>query len=585
MTNNGSEIAYYEFVIYNDNKTPFHFVSGLVRHITGLPLYECEELARRIDNIGKHSFGPYPHSIGTAILSEANKVISDAGYTLKVEILNIKNPEDSDVASCSFCGKSSTEVEKMFTGLAGSICDECVSLNAGKLHEHISSARLRYTYQLLDWHFGEISPDRFVKTNRNYPGRVRADLQIAIDELFTSKAIRSIGIKQQYGHEKIDLTTLWTKGRYAQALAPISYEELDIGESIPAKCQLNGLWLLQESEDRYAVVLSRESDYRGGYTIYLEISGPQNDRTAEISRKIFDGIEEIIKAAQSYRGKVLSLELSPHYGGSATGITVHKMEPVKREEIILPTKILEELERTIIQFCATRQRLRSLGLQTKRGVLFYGPPGTGKTHTIRFLATQLKDHTTFLVTAEQIGLLPEYFALARLMQPVIFVIEDADLLAKSREYLNGPQEEALLNHLLNEMDGLKEDADILFVLSSNKPQALEEALISRPGRIDQLIEFPLPNEDCRLQLMKLYGGSLNIPSLLKNDIVKRTKGVAASFVKELMRRLAQYSIERDADGNVIQTDVDQSLEEMLFSNNTLNRSVLGANNFAMDPDQ
>ena len=62
----------------------------------------------------------------------------------------------------------------------------------------------------------------------------------------------------------------------------------------------------------------------------------------------------------------------------------------------------------------------------------------------------------------------------------------------------------MLNKLLNEMDGLKEDADILFILTTNRPEALEAALTSRPGRIDQAIEFPLPDEEGREKLIRLY---------------------------------------------------------------------------------
>ena len=58
--------------------------------------------------------------------------------------------------------------------------------------------------------------------------------------------------------------------------------------------------------------------------------------------------------------------------------------------------------------------------------------------------------------------------------------------------MNNAYEEVLLNELLNEMDGLKEDADILFILTTNRPEALEAALASRPGRVDQAIEFPFP---------------------------------------------------------------------------------------------
>ncbi len=566
---------YLHVIIYNDEKTPFGFVANLIQHITGLALYDCKEIARRINHIGKHEFGPYPKNIATAIVDEAQNLISQEECNLKIESLNIYQNEVSDVISCTFCGRQNTEVEKMFSGKKGLICDQCIVSCAGQLQEELPTVRLKYTYKLLDWHFGDVPPDSFVKTNRSYPGRVRADLQLAVDKLFSSQAIRVIGIKQKHGHEKIDLTALWTQERNPHVIAPLSFEELDIGDSEPIKCQLNGLWLMQKEDARYAIILSRESDYANGYTIFLEISGPNGEQTANITREIFDKIEKTIQAAQSYRGKVLSLEQSPHYGGTSTGISVHKMQAVTRKGIILPQKTLEDLDRTIIRFCENRQQLRALGLQTKRGIMFYGPPGTGKTHTIRYLATQLKEHTTFLVTAEQIALLPEYFALARLMQPVIFVIEDADLLAKSREIMHSPQEEAMLNHLLNEMDGLKEDADILFILTSNKPEVLEEALVSRPGRIDQLIEFPRPNADCRHRLIKLYCGKLQIANSLNDDIVNRTKGVSASFIKELMRRLAQYSIERDANGRVNAKDIEQALNEMLFSNKVLNRSILG----------
>ena len=77
--------------------------------------------------------------------------------------------------------------------------------------------------------------------------------------------------------------------------------------------------------------------------------------------------------------------------------------------------------------------------------------------------------------------------------------------------------------------------------------------------------------------MKLYGGDLRIGNDLVNDIAQKTKGVSASFIKELMRRLAQYSIERGDDGQATSADVKLALEEMLFTNNALNLSVLGAN--------
>ena len=142
-------------------------------------------------------------------------------------------------------------------------------------------------------------------------------------------------------------------------------------------------------------------------------------------------------------------------------------------------------------------------------------------------------------------------ALARLLQPAMVVIEDVDLIARDREKM-GPCEESLLNGLLNEMDGLKEDADILFILTTNRPEQLESALSNRPGRIDQAIEVPLPDDIGRRKLVQLYGKGLSLGETIVSEAAQRTKGVSAAFIKELMRRVAQASIARDGgDGRRI----------------------------------
>ncbi|MET0010757.1 MAG: hypothetical protein ABW109_23120 [Candidatus Thiodiazotropha sp. 6PLUC4] len=76
--------------------------------------------------------------------------------------------------------------------------------------------------------------------------------------------------------------------------------------------------------------------------------------------------------------------------------------------------------------------------------------------------------------------------------------------------------------------------------------------------------------------MDLYGGKLSVSETIAENVVNRTQDVSASFIKELMRRFAQYSLERGRDGEVKAEDVDQALNEMLFDNSRLNRSVLGA---------
>lgn len=155
------------------------------------------------------------------------------------------------------------------------------------------------------------------------------------------------------------------------------------------------------------------------------------------------------------------------------------------------------------------------------------------------------------------------------------VIEDADLIARERSEMSSVCEEVLLNKLLNEMDGLKESADILFVLTTNRPQALEAALASRPGRIDQAIEFPFPDEAGRTKLVRLYSRGVSVPEAVVQETVRRTENVSAAFIKELMRRATQFQLERDETSDMAQADIDNALDELLLSGGSLNRVLLG----------
>jgi cell division protease FtsH len=99
---------------------------------------------------------------------------------------------------------------------------------------------------------------------------------------------------------------------------------------------------------------------------------------------------------------------------------------------------------------------------------------------------------------------------------------------------------------------------------------------SRPGRIDQAIEFPLPDEEGREKLVRLYSHGVDVPHDVVSEIVKRTDRVSAAFIKELMRRSVQFHLERNGSGRIELPDVENALEEMLFSGGALNLKLLGA---------
>ncbi len=122
---------------------------------------------------------------------------------------------------------------------------------------------------------------------------------------------------------------------------------------------------------------------------------------------------------------------------------------------------------------------------------------------------------------------------------------------------------------------MKENADILFILTTNRPEQLESALASRPGRIDQAIEVPLPNEIGRKKLVQLYGRGLPLGDAVVAEAAQRTNGVSAAFIKELMRRIAQASIVRDGGTTVESDDISEALDDMLFAGGKLNVKLLG----------
>lgn len=431
-------------------------------------------------------------------------------------------------------------------------------------------------YKLVREHFEKHALESLVTASRTFPPTSRVDLQLALEQILGEKyRAELVGVHPYQTHETLTIATLVREDDYPVVIGPLQHDEIDTGEELPARCLKRGLWLSRLERLPFAVLLTPAERFGQQEGMHVEIAVPPGEDGMELSRGFLDEVEKLISKTGSYRGKVISLEASHAYSGKAGGVKVHRLRSVLREDVILPDKTLGLLERNVQEFIKQRSRLRGLGMAIKKGLLFYGPPGTGKTHTIHYLASQLPEHTTLLITAEQVGLLDEYFQLARFLQPAMVVIEDVDLIARDRRQMRGPCEESLLNRLLNEMDGLREDAAILFVLTTNRPEDLESALASRPGRIDQAIEFPLPDGDGRRKLVQLYSRGLKINDDLVVGIVQKTKSASAAFIKELMRRSAQYLLQRGDGDELKLKDVQDALEEMLFAGGTLNVKLLG----------
>ena len=235
-----------------------------------------------------------------------------------------------------------------------------------------------------------------------------------------------------------------------------------------------------------------------------------------------------------YRGRTLSFAFTPH---GQFRLDFLRVPTVGRSQVILPEADLAAIEGHTIGIAAQSAALRASGRHIKRGLLLYGPPGTGKTWSVSYLRSRMTDRTTVVINGGPgIAGLGQAVALARSLQPAMVVLEDVDLIAHERTM--GADTNPLLFQLLNEMDGLGEDADVVFVLTTNRLELLEPALAMRPGRIDQAVEIGLPDADCRRRLFELYLRDIEglAPDIDLAPLVSGTDGASAAFIKELARR-------------------------------------------------
>jgi len=157
------------------------------------------------------------------------------------------------------------------------------------------------------------------------------------------------------------------------------------------------------------------------------------------------------------------------------------------------------------------------------------------------------------------------------LQPAIVVLEDCDLVAADRDF--SPSGAPLLFEVLDALDGLDSDSDVTFLLTTNRVDILEEALVERPGRVDLAIEIPLPDRHERERLLELYRRDVPFSDEALALAAERTAGMTAAFAKELVRRAvleAAVVEESPTDAHL-----ERALDLLLSERESLTRSLLG----------
>ena len=346
-----------------------------------------------------------------------------------------------------------------------------------------------------------------------------------------------------------------------------SYGTAAIGPEENTEVVTSGLVTAAAPDGTPVVIGVRDDSQFGPPSCRLEILAA--DRAAAAATR--DEIERLMRVHDVFRGQVLSFTQSEHHGN---GLVSFLPRPaVTAQDVVLPGGVLETIEQHIIGVAEWSRELLSAGQHLKRGLLLHGPPGTGKTHTVRYLTARLASSTVILLTGHSIRFIEAAAALARRLQPSMVVLEDVDLVATDRDYT--PDGNPLLFSLLDAMDGIGADADVTFVLTTNRADILETALADRPGRVDLAIEIPRPDAGCREQLFHLYARDLALDADLE-PVVTGTEGVTASFVKEMIRRTVLASLRAGERPPVLRdAHFAEVLTEMNGQHQALTRTLLG----------
>jgi hypothetical protein len=355
------------------------------------------------------------------------------------------------------------------------------------------------------------------------------------------------------------------------------------GQTMP--CVSNGIYLVREGDERFAIIFKPSGMTVRHTEMNLQVVGPSLRRAETVLREI----RALASERSVFRGQVISF--GPDLLGLGVGSTPLNFLPratVTREQLVLPAALLDDIERQVVGVAAHSRRLLASGQHLKRGVLLYGAPGTGKTHTVRYLLGLLPEVTVIAISGRALGRIREACSVARTLQPAIVVVEDVDLIAEERT--PRPGEHPLLFQLLNEMEGLNTADNVTFLLTTNRADLLEPALAARPGRVDLAAELPLPDADARRALLRLYQGNLVLERADLDEVVERTDGTTAPFLRELLRKAALLAAEadqaadaagtgeasgQDAPIRVTGTQLTAALDQLLDSRSQLTRVLLG----------
>lgn len=256
-----------------------------------------------------------------------------------------------------------------------------------------------------------------------------------------------------------------------------------------------------------------------------------------------------------------------------TGMEVEEKPDVSYEEIGGLEEQIVEIKETVELPLKRPELFKEIGIEPPKGVLLYGPPGTGKTLLAKAVAHETNATFIKIVASEfvrkYIGegarLVRGVFELAKEKSPSIIFIDEIDAIAAKRlkSSTSGDREvQRTLMQLLAEMDGFESRGNVGIVAATNRPDILDPALL-RPGRFDRFIEVPIPNEDGRIEIMKIHTSNMSMDEEVDIKLVASiTEGASGADLKAICTEAGMFAI-REERSNVTLNDFMDAVDKIM----------------------
>ncbi|XP_015954579.1 cell division cycle protein 48 homolog [Arachis duranensis] len=245
---------------------------------------------------------------------------------------------------------------------------------------------------------------------------------------------------------------------------------------------------------------------------------------------------------------------------SALRETVVEVPNVSWDDIGGLENVKRELQETVQYPVEHPEKFEKFGMSPSKGVLFYGPPGCGKTLLAKSIANECQANFISVKGPELLTMwfgeseanVREIFDKARQSAPCVLFFDELDSIATQRGSSSGDSGGAdrVLNQLLTEMDGMSVKKTVFIIGATNRPDIIDPALL-RPGRLDQLIYIPLPDDSSRLQIFKACLRKSPISKDVDLSALARyTHGFSGADITEICQRACKYAIREDIEKDI-----------------------------------